>query len=132
MGPRVGRVGQAPFGGMRLAHLGLTVTDQRRSRRFYETHFGFDARPARSYPDGTVIIQDADGFALPLHPGSAAPDDEFLHFGNVCADPAEVRTVRQRLLAAGVLLVEDEDTDSYVGSRPWIRTDTGSRSPGRG
>jgi hypothetical protein len=23
--------------------------------------------------------------------------------------------VRQRLLAAGVLLVEDEDTDSYVG-----------------
>jgi hypothetical protein len=64
------RVGPATFGGMRLAHVGLTVTDQRRSRRFYETHFGFDARPARSYPDATLIIQDADGFALALHPGT--------------------------------------------------------------
>ena len=77
--------------------------------------FGFDAGQARSYPDGTLIIQDADGFALALHPGSAAPGDEFPHFGYVCADPAEVRTVRQRLLVAGVLLVEDEDTYSYVG-----------------
>lgn len=85
---------------MRVAHLGLTVTDQERSRRFYETHFGFDAGQARSYPDGTLIIQDSDGFALALHPGSAAPGDEFLHFGYVCADPAEVRTVRQRLLAS--------------------------------
>jgi len=100
---------------MRLAHLGLTVTDQERSRRFYETHFGFDRGPARNYPDGTLILQDADGFALALHPGPAALDDEFLHFGYVCADPAEVRTVRRRLLAAGVSLVEDEDTDSYVG-----------------
>jgi catechol 2,3-dioxygenase-like lactoylglutathione lyase family enzyme len=41
---------------MRLAHLGPTVTDQERSRRFYETYFGFDAGPARSYPDGTLII----------------------------------------------------------------------------
>ena len=100
---------------MRLAHLGLTVADQERSRRFYETHFGFNAGPARRYPDGTVIICDADGFALALHPRPAAPDDEFLHFGYVCADPAEVRAVRGRLLAAGVPLVEDEDTDAYVG-----------------
>jgi catechol 2,3-dioxygenase-like lactoylglutathione lyase family enzyme len=100
---------------MRLAHLGLTVTDQARSRRFYETHFGFSAGPARTYPDGTLIIHDADGFALALHPGAAAPDDDFLHFGYVCADPAEVRAVRARLLAAGVVLAEDEDTDTYVG-----------------
>jgi catechol 2,3-dioxygenase-like lactoylglutathione lyase family enzyme len=101
--------------GMRLAHLGLTVTDQERSRRFYETHFGFNAGPARSYPDGTLIIHDADGFALALHPGPAAPDDDFLHFGYVCTDPQEVRAVRARLLAAGVALAEDEDTDTYVG-----------------
>jgi catechol 2,3-dioxygenase-like lactoylglutathione lyase family enzyme len=101
--------------GMRLAHLGLTVTDQERSRRFYETHFGFNASPARTYPDGTLIIHDADGFALALHPGAAAPGDDFLHFGYVCADPAEVRAVRARLLAAGVALAEDEDTDTYVG-----------------
>jgi catechol 2,3-dioxygenase-like lactoylglutathione lyase family enzyme len=101
--------------GMRLAHLGLTVTDQERSRRFYETHFGFDAGLARTYPDGTLIIHDADGFALALHPGAAAPNDDFLHFGYVCADPTEVRAVRARLLAAGVALAEDEDTDTYVG-----------------
>jgi catechol 2,3-dioxygenase-like lactoylglutathione lyase family enzyme len=101
--------------GMRLAHLGLTVTDQERSRHFYETHFGFNAGPARSYPDGTLIIHDADGFALALHPGPAAPDDDFLHFGYVCTDPEEVRAVRARLLAAGVALAEDEDTDTYVG-----------------
>ena len=100
---------------MRLAHLGLTVTDQERSRRFYETHFGFNARPAHSYPDGTLIIHDADGFALALHPGAAAPDDDFLHFGYVCTDPEEVRAIRARLLAAGVALAEDEDTDTYVG-----------------
>ena len=97
---------------MRLAHLGLTVTDQERSRRFYETHFGFDAGPARTYPDGTLIIHDDDGFALALHPGAAAPDDDFLHFGYVCGDPTEVRAARARLLAAGVALAEDEDTDT--------------------
>jgi catechol 2,3-dioxygenase-like lactoylglutathione lyase family enzyme len=100
---------------MRLAHLGLTVTDQERSRRFYETYFGFDAASARSYPDGTLIIRDPDGFALALHPGPATPDDEFLHFGYVCADPDEVREMRARLRAGGVPLVEDEDTASYVG-----------------
>lgn len=28
---------------MRLAHLALVVRDEERSRRFYETWFGFDA-----------------------------------------------------------------------------------------
>ena len=108
---------------MRFAHLGLNVSDQERSRRFYENHFGFDAGPARRYPDGTLIIHDADGFALALHPaptpsasaGPVAAGDEFLHFGYVCEDPAEVREVRTRLVAAGITLVEDEDTDTFVG-----------------
>jgi len=54
-------------------------------------------------------------FRARLTPGSAAPDNEFLHFGYVRAHPAEVRSVGQRLRAAGVLLVEDEDSDSNVG-----------------
>jgi LPXTG-motif cell wall-anchored protein len=109
---------------MRLAHLGLTVTDQERSRRFYETHFRFDAASARSYPDGTLIIRDPDGFALALHPGPATPDDEFLHFGYVCADPDEVREMRARLRAGGVPLVEDEDAASYVGIKGGAKADT--------
>jgi catechol 2,3-dioxygenase-like lactoylglutathione lyase family enzyme len=100
---------------MRLAHLGLTVTDQERSRRFYETHFGFGARPATRYEDGTLIIRDADGFDLALHPGAREhTEDEFLHFGFGCADAEEVRALRAHLLAAGVRLVEEEDTDGYV------------------
>ena len=32
---------------------------------------------------GRQTQSDSDCFALALHPGSAAPDDEFLHFGYV-------------------------------------------------
>jgi catechol 2,3-dioxygenase-like lactoylglutathione lyase family enzyme len=99
---------------MRLAHLGITVTDQQRSQRFYETHFGFDPDTAQTYPDGTVIIRDKDGFALALRSG-APQSDEFLHFGSVCTSPAEARQARERLIAAGMGLVEDDDTESYVG-----------------
>ena len=99
---------------MRFAHIGISVVDQLRSRRFYESHFGFDPDHARSYPDGTLILRDADGFALALHPGDGAPDDEFLHFGYSCTDAEQVRALREKLLAAGETLVEDEDTESFV------------------
>jgi len=65
-----------------VSHLALAVSDQERSRRFYETYFGFDARPARRYDDDVLMLYDADGFSLAL-----GPTDEpirlppFLHFG---------------------------------------------------
>jgi catechol 2,3-dioxygenase-like lactoylglutathione lyase family enzyme len=99
---------------MQFAHVGITVADQTRSRRFYEKYFGFDPGEARDYPDGTLILRDADGFALALHPGVGAPDDEFLHFGYLCTEPDEVRALRRRLLANGETLVEDEDTEGFV------------------
>ena len=36
-----------------MDHLAIPVTDQERSRRFYETYFGFGARSARRYDDGS-------------------------------------------------------------------------------
>jgi catechol 2,3-dioxygenase-like lactoylglutathione lyase family enzyme len=99
---------------MRFAHLGITVADQERSRRFYETYFGFDPRQARGYDDGTVILRDADGFALALHPGSGAPADEFLHFGYSCTGPEQVRALKSTLLAAGETLVEEEDVEGFA------------------
>jgi catechol 2,3-dioxygenase-like lactoylglutathione lyase family enzyme len=99
---------------MRFAHVGISVADLERSRSFYERYFGFDPDQARSYPDGTVILRDADGFDLALHPGDGAPADEFLHFGYTCPDPEQVRAFRERLLAAGEILVEDEDSESFV------------------
>ena len=99
---------------MRFSHVGITVTDLDRSRRFYESNFPFDPNLARSYPDNTLILRDADGFALALHPGEKAPTDEFLHFGYSCSGPDEVRALRERLLGAGEVLTEDEDSESFV------------------
>ena len=100
---------------MRLTHLALGVADQARSRRFYETYFGFGAGPATRYDDGVLIIRNGDGFDLAL--GEPAPNGmaQFFHFGFRCADAEQVREQRAKLVADGVRLVEDEDTDAYVG-----------------
>jgi catechol 2,3-dioxygenase-like lactoylglutathione lyase family enzyme len=99
---------------MRLTHLGLTVADRERSRRFYETYFGFGARPATRYEDGTLIIRDVDGFDLALHEGTPAPTDDFMHFGFRCAGPEEVRALGARLTAADVTVTDSHDLDWYV------------------
>jgi catechol 2,3-dioxygenase-like lactoylglutathione lyase family enzyme len=65
-----------------MKHLALAVSDQQRSRRFYETYFGFDAQPGRRYDDNVLMLYNRDGFSLAL-----AKTDEsirlpkFLHFG---------------------------------------------------
>ena len=79
---------------MQLSHLGLPVRDYQRSLRFYADYFGFDPATAQEYSDGTVIVRNADGFDLALHPVEdveALP--AFLHAGFRAAEPAEVRTL---------------------------------------
>jgi catechol 2,3-dioxygenase-like lactoylglutathione lyase family enzyme len=98
-----------------MRHLALAVTDQERSRRFYETYFGFGARPARVYPDGVLMLYDADGFSLAL----GLTDEElrlprFLHFGKGLPSPEDVRRFRDRLAADGVEIVEEWDEPEYV------------------
>jgi len=53
-----------------MDHLAIPVSDQARSRRFYETYFGLGARPAKVYDDGVLMLYNADGFALALGPSS--------------------------------------------------------------
>ncbi|WP_283139070.1 VOC family protein [Rhizohabitans arisaemae] len=116
---------------MRLKHLALAVRDRRRSRRFYETYFGFGDGPATEYDDGTVIIRDADGFDLAIneHHGPA-PMSGFAHFGFTCADASEVNALFQRVTGDGVMVIEhcDEpgfasfkclDPDGYVVEAYW-------------
>ncbi len=55
-----------------MDHLAIPVADQQRSRRFYETYFGFGARPEGRYDDGVLMLYDARGFALALGPGDRA------------------------------------------------------------
>ena len=101
---------------MRLQHLALSVRDQERAVDFYARFFRFDPSTARRYPDGVVIVHDPDGFALAL--GPADPEERgigFPHFGFEMESPEEVRSLRERLVAEDVDLVEDEESETYVG-----------------
>jgi catechol 2,3-dioxygenase-like lactoylglutathione lyase family enzyme len=97
-----------------MDHLAIPVRDQDRSRRFYETYFGFGARPARRYADGVLMLYDADGFALAL--GRADEPLEapaWMHFGVALPDRDAVLALRERLVADGVELVEEWDEPDY-------------------
>lgn len=98
-----------------MQHLALAVTDQERSRRFYETYFGFDARPPRRYDDGVLMLYDASGFSLALGPVDGPIElPPFLHFGVHARSPEEVQAFRGRLRADGVPIVEEWDEPEYV------------------
>jgi extradiol dioxygenase family protein len=72
-----------------MDHLAIPVSDQERSRRFYERYFGFGARPARRYDDGVLMLYDRRGCDA-------------------------VHALRDRLLAGGVELVGQWDEPGYV------------------
>ena len=98
-----------------MKHLALAVADEERSRRFYESYFGFDARPSRRYGGGVLMLYNSDGFSLAL--GStdepiALPD--FLHFGIGLPSRDAVLAFRDRLAADGVRIVEEWDEPDYV------------------
>jgi catechol 2,3-dioxygenase-like lactoylglutathione lyase family enzyme len=100
---------------MRFHHLGLPVRDERRSQRFYSAYFGFDPATARECADGTVIIRNADGFDLALHPVThVEPPPSFLHAGFRAAGPADVRALRERMEADGITIVERDDEAAYT------------------
>jgi catechol 2,3-dioxygenase-like lactoylglutathione lyase family enzyme len=99
-----------------MAHIALAVSDQERSRRFYETYFDFDSQTAWVAEDGTLLIEGPGDVLLAL-----GETDEpiqlptFLHFGFVGAEtPAEVRAFRDRLTSEGVDIVEFCDEPDYV------------------
>ena len=101
---------------MRFSHVGLPVRDEPRSRQFYSAYFGFDPAAAQRYPDGTVIIRNADGFDLGLHPVEhIEPPPAFLHAGFRAAGPADVRALMGRMEADGITIAERDDEAAYTG-----------------
>jgi catechol 2,3-dioxygenase-like lactoylglutathione lyase family enzyme len=100
---------------MHLNHLGLPVRDHERSLAFYARYFGFRPETATTYPDGTVIVRDADGFDLALHPAAdPGPVPDFLHVGFAMPDSGAVRDLRSRLAADGVPVIEYDEEPELV------------------
>ena len=114
-----------------MDHLALAVTDRERSRRFYSTYLGFDAREPREYDDGVLMLYSAAGFSLAL-----GPTDEpihlpsFLHFGIRLRSADDVRAFRDRVAADGIEIagewseleyvsVKIRDPDGYVVEVSW-------------
>jgi catechol 2,3-dioxygenase-like lactoylglutathione lyase family enzyme len=95
-------------------HLALAVSDQDRSRRFYEAYLGFEAEAAPR-EDGVLLLHDAAGFSLALGevegPIVLPP---FLHFGAGLASPEDVRAFRDRVEADGLEIVDWWDEPDYV------------------
>ena len=98
-----------------MNHLAIPVSDRELSRRFYETYFGFGARPARRYGDGVLMLYDATGFALALGPtrGEIRPPI-WMHYGIVLPCRQAVSDLRSRLVRDGVSLVQECDEPEYV------------------
>jgi catechol 2,3-dioxygenase-like lactoylglutathione lyase family enzyme len=98
-----------------MDHLAIPVRDQQRSRRFYETYFGFGASPPRRYDDGVLMLYNDAGFALALGPThDAIPRPAWMHFGVGLPDRDAVLALRERLAADGVELVGEWDEPGYV------------------
>jgi catechol 2,3-dioxygenase-like lactoylglutathione lyase family enzyme len=95
-------------------HLALAVSDQDRSRRFYETYLGFRPEP-EPREDGVLMLHDEGGFALALGETEepiALP--AFLHFGIGLPTPAAVRAFRDRIATDGVEIVGEWEEPDYV------------------
>jgi catechol 2,3-dioxygenase-like lactoylglutathione lyase family enzyme len=93
-----------------MDHLAVPVRDQARSRRFYETYCGFGARAAKRYDDGVLLVYNAAGFSLALAPCEepiARPS--WMHFGIHLHSREAVLAHRDRLVRAGIELVEETD-----------------------
>lgn len=100
---------------MHLRHLGLPVRDFNRSLQFYVTYFEFDPATVQSYPDGTVIIRNADRFDLALHPTTQiAVPSGFLHFGFAMPSAAAVRTLSARMASDRIQLIEQSEEPDLV------------------
>jgi catechol 2,3-dioxygenase-like lactoylglutathione lyase family enzyme len=99
-----------------MTHVALAVRDQERSRRFYETYFGFDPASAYVADDGVLLIEGPDDVTLALGETEEPIQlPSFFHFGfRAAGDPKEVRAFRDRLAGDGIEIGGFWDEPDYV------------------
>ena len=100
---------------MDLNHLHLHVRDVARSRRFYETWFGFGLHARH---DDLVFLRNSEGFDLALMPDpepTKLPD--WFHFGFRLESADAVRQLYERMKAAEIAfrrpLLDEADLVSF-------------------
>lgn len=106
------------------------MADQERSRRFYETFFGFDC-DGELDGEGCLHLSDAEGFDLTLAAGPNVSPSASLHFGVRVADPDSVRRLRARLSGENVEVGELFESDDRSRSSAGIPTAIRSKPSGR-
>jgi catechol 2,3-dioxygenase-like lactoylglutathione lyase family enzyme len=96
-----------------LNHVALTVGDREASAAFYGEHFGMTERVHDD--EHLLILGSPDGSLLALTEGRV-PDDlpRTNHFGFRVASADEVRSARERMLAAGVTQTDWQDEHGFV------------------
>jgi len=100
-----------------MAHIALAVSNQARSRVFFETYFDFDPDTAWVAEDGVLLIEGPGDVLLALGETDEPIElPSFLHFSfRSAVDPEEVRAFRDRLVRDGVEIVEFwDEPDDYV------------------
>ena len=96
-----------------MDHLALAVSDQERSRRFYEQYLGFAAE-STPRSDGVLMLHSG-GFSLALEETTDQIRlPTFLHFGKGLNSPDDVRAFRDRIGADGIEIVGTWDEPDYV------------------
>jgi catechol 2,3-dioxygenase-like lactoylglutathione lyase family enzyme len=115
---------------MRVRHIALTVSDAKRSERFYMDKIGLAG--TATVEEWGVRLRLDDGFMMALIEGDPLPSDvvDRIHFGCHLLDADAVSRVRARLSAAGVrevdwveepgyTSVKVRDPDGYVVELSW-------------
>jgi catechol 2,3-dioxygenase-like lactoylglutathione lyase family enzyme len=98
-----------------LNHLHLHVSDQARSRSFYERWFGFRERVCHG---DILFLASPEGFDLALAPGDPGAFPAWFHFGFRLPASEDVRDLHGRMAAAHVAGLRDlAEEDDFVSFR---------------
>jgi catechol 2,3-dioxygenase-like lactoylglutathione lyase family enzyme len=107
--------GRRPVGKMDLNHLHLHARNVDRSKRFYESYFGFRERVRHG---NILFLRNTSGFDLALVPDRTPLSfPEWFHFGFRLTNARAVRTLHGRMGSDGVQVQSIEEYPGYMTYR---------------